>query len=281
MTKLLPLFLLILTLYTAQKVNSQTLTVLTFNIRYDNPKDSSNRWIFRRESAVNLINHYSPQVFGIQEGLYNQNQYLKNSLKTYSYVGVGREDGKRKGEYAAIFYDSTKFKLLKSSVFWLSEKPDTVSIGWDAALERICTYCLLQNQATNKPFWVFNTHFDHIGVVARKMSATLILKKIKEINTKKLPVILMGDFNSETESEPINLLKSGLLETSTISQKPLYGPIGTFNNFNPTNSTNNCIDFIFVSQFTVASCTHIDDKKNDNLCISDHYPVLVELNFEK
>ena len=259
--------------------NAQILTVLSFNIRYDNPNDEKNRWEFRKESVVSLINHYSPQILGVQEGLFNQNQYLKNNLKGYNYIGVGREDGKMKGEYSPIFFDSTQYRIVKSSTFWLSDRPDTVSVGWDAALERICTYGLFQNIETNKRFWVFNTHFDHIGVQARKMSAKLILKKINELNKENLPVVLMGDFNTSSESEPIIAIKSELSESSTISQKPLYGPVGTFNGFNSTNTITECIDFIFVKNFKVVSCTHIDDKKNDDLCISDHYPVLVELNF--
>jgi len=271
--------ILIISLFISKTNKAQTLTLLTFNIRYDNPNDEKNGWEFRKESVASLINHYSPQIFGIQEGLYAQNQYLKNNLKNYSYIGVGREDGKKKGEYSPIFFDSTQYRVIKNSTFWLSDKPDNVSVGWDAALERICTYGLFQNIETGKYLWVFNTHFDHIGVQARKMSALLILKKIKELNTEKLPVVLMGDFNTSTGSEPIIAIKSELSESSTISQKPLYGPTGTFNGFNPTNTITECIDFIFVEKFKVISCTHIDDKKNDDLCISDHYPVLVELNF--
>jgi len=278
--KIISLFILVLISLFAVKVNNaQTLTVLSFNIRYDNPNDEKNGWELRKESVSGLINHYSPQIFGIQEGLFNQNQYLKNSLKNYSFIGVGREDGKKKGEYSPIFFDSTQYKVIKSSTFWLSDRPDTVSAGWDAALERICTYGLFQNIETGKRLWVFNTHFDHIGTLARKMSALLILEKIKELNTKNLPVVLMGDFNTTADSEPIEILKSHLDETSSTTQKPLIGPAGTFNNFDPNILPNECIDFIFALNLKVLSCSHIDDKRPNNLCISDHYPVLSTLRF--
>ncbi len=261
-------------------VSAQSITAMTFNIRYDNPNDKENRWDFRKESVVKMINHYSPGIIGTQEGLNNQVQFLKDNLKSYNYIGVGRNDGKLQGEYCAIFYDTTQFKMISNLTFWLSKNPENVSVGWDAALERICTAGLFQHIKSEKKIWVFNTHFDHIGQVARKMSSQLILNKIIELNPENCPLILMGDFNAIPNSEPINILKTQLTEASTVSQKPFYGPAGTFNNFNSTNSTTDCIDFIFISQFTVASCTHIDDKKNDNLCISDHYPVLVEISFK-
>jgi len=276
---LVSLILIVTAIFVIQKTECQTLTTMTFNIRYDNPQDGKNSWKFRRESMIQLIKHYGPQIFGIQEGLSNQVQYLKDNLSAYKYIGIGREDGKQKGEYSAIFYDTTQYQVIMQSTFWLSEHPEKVSVGWDAALERICTYGLFQNTQSGIFVWVFNTHFDHIGVVARKMSAQLILKKISEVNTENYPLILMGDFNSEAADEPIKTIKTRLTESSTVSEKPLYGPVGTFNDFNPTDSMKECIDFVFVSKLSVISCTHIDDKRNDNLCISDHYPVIAEIKF--
>ena len=271
--------LLLVGFFIIKMVSAQTITAMTFNIRYDNPNDKENRWDFRKESVVKMINHYSPGIIGTQEGLNNQVQFLKDNLKSYNYIGVGRNDGKLQGEYCAIFYDTTQFRMISNLTFWLSENPENVSIGWDAALERICTAGFFQQIESGRNIWVFNAHFDHIGVLARKMSAQLILKKIEYLNTENTPMILMGDFNSLPNSEPIKILKTQLTEASTVSQKPFYGPVGTFNNFNSTNSTTDCIDFIFISGLNVLSYTHIDDRKNDNLCISDHYPVLVEIGF--
>jgi endonuclease/exonuclease/phosphatase family metal-dependent hydrolase len=152
-------------------------------------------------------------------------------------------------------------------------------VGWDAALERICTFGQFKHIKSGKVLWIFNTHFDHMGEIARKMSAELILKQINESIKEKLPVILMGDFNATNDSEPIQLLKSQLSDAKQVSQTPFYGPPGTFNNFDPMLFATECIDFVFVSKLNVLSCTHIDYKKDDGRCISDHYPVLIEVKF--
>lgn len=260
-------------------LQSQSLTSMTFNIRYDNPADSLNSWNHRKEAVVELIEQYSPGVFGIQEGLQHQVLYLQEKLSKYQFIGVGREDGKAKGEYAAIFYDKTKYHLLSSGTFWLSERPDTVSIGWDAALERICTYGLFKDKKSGKKFWFFNTHFDHMGELARQNSAKLILQKMEAFNEKNHPVILCGDFNASAGSEPIRILQEQLSEASEISEQKLYGPAGTYNEFKADNSVTECIDFMFVKNLKVRSIAHIDDSRNNNRVISDHYPVLVELGF--
>lgn len=279
MKKFLCSIIVVVAMISIHNGNAQTLTALTFNIRYDNPNDGDNRWEFRKQSVINLLEHYTPGIFGIQEGLQQQVMFLKSNLPDYNFIGVGREDGKQKGEYSAIFYDTTQYVMIESSTFWLSATPDKVSVGWDAALERICTCGLFQHIESGKYVWVFNTHFDHIGEKARKMSAELILKKINELNTKKYPLLLMGDFNTTAGTEPINTITAQLLESSRVTQKPLYGPKGTFNKFDPTFIATDCIDYIFVSKFSVLSCTHIADKRNNNLCISDHYPVMVEVRF--
>jgi endonuclease/exonuclease/phosphatase family metal-dependent hydrolase len=279
MKKLIFSLLIIVSFLTILPVKAQILTTLTFNIRYDNPDDGKNAWDLRKQSVAGLIEHYAPQIFGIQEGLHQQVMYLKENLGSYDFIGVGREDGNEKGEYSAIFYDTTQYTPIRNSTFWLSDIPEKVSVGWDAALERICTCALFQHTESGKYVWVFNTHFDYLGEKARKMSAQLILRKITELNPEKYPVVLMGDFNTEAGTEPINAIKTQLLESSVVVQKPLYGPGGTFNSFEPCKEVTECIDFIFVSKFEVISCTHIADKKNDNLCISDHYPVMAELRF--
>lgn len=272
--KLLPLLFLAICL---SDISGQCMKVMTFNLRYDNPDDNQNNWEYRKESVVALIRHYSPDILSVQEGLKNQLQYLHDSLQGYSYVGVGRDDGKDKGEFCAIFYDTTKYRMISNSTFWLSETPEKVSKGWDAALERICSFAFFQDRESGFKFWIFNTHFDHIGEKARVESARLILRKIKETNIAQFPVVLTGDFNTEKGSEALSVLENGLSEASTVSKEPLYGPKGTFNDFVPNNNTKECIDFIFVSGFAVKSITHIDDRRNNNLCISDHFPVLSEI----
>jgi endonuclease/exonuclease/phosphatase family metal-dependent hydrolase len=223
------------------------------------------------------LNDYNPSIFGIQEGLLNQVGFIDSVLIKYDYVGVGRDDGKMKGEFCAIYFDTTRYKIHNNSTFWLSETPDIVSVGWDAALERICTYGLFEDKNSGDEFWVFNTHFDHLGVIARKKSSSLILKKIKEINTQSLPVILMGDFNSIPDSEPIKILKNDLIDALQISLDNLKGPQGTFNDFNEKLPIDNRIDYIFTKNVKVLSYRHIDDRLNNNRHISDHLPVMIEM----
>jgi len=258
-------------------VYTQSHFLISYNIRYDNNWDVENSWSLRKNSIRQLLNDYNPSIFGIQEGLLNQVDFIDSSLIKYDYVGVGRDDGKMEGEFCAIYFDTTRYKIRNNSTFWLSETPDVVSVGWDAALERICTYGLFENKTSGEEFWVFNTHFDHLGVIARKKSSALILKKIKEINTQSLPVILMGDFNSIPDSDPIKILKSDLIDALQISLENLEGPQGTFNGFDMMLPIDNRIDYIFTKNVKVLSYRHIDDRLNNNRHISDHLPVMIEI----
>ena len=261
----------------SSNIYSQPHSIISYNIRYDNNWDIENSWKIRRNKISQILVQYSPSIIGIQEGLLNQVQYIDSSLINYDYVGVGRDDGKKKGEFCAIYFDSTRYVLLKNSTFWLSETPDTISVGWDAALERICTYGLFKDRITKIFFWVFNTHFDHIGVVAREKSSELILKRINKINRQSLPVILMGDFNSIPNSPPVKEIKTELSDALQISLEKLQGPRGTFNGFNEDLPIEKRIDYIFTNDLKVISYTHINDRLNNNRHISDHLPVMIKI----
>ena len=258
-------------------IYSQQHTIISYNIRYDNNWDIENSWEIRRSNIIQILIKYSPSIIGIQEGLLNQVQYINNSLINYDYVGVGRDDGKEKGEFCAIYFDTTRYVLLKNSTFWLSETPDTISVGWDAALERICTYGLFKDRITKKEFWVFNTHFDHMGIIAREKSSGLILKRIKKINRQSLPVILMGDFNSIPNSPPVKEIVTELSDALQISLQKLHGPGGTFNGFNEDLPIEKRIDYIFTKNLKVLSYTHVNDRLENNRHISDHLPVMIKI----
>ena len=261
----------------SSNIYSQPHSIISYNIRYDNNWDIENSWKIRRNKISQILVQYSPSIIGIQEGLLNQVQYIDSSLIDYDYVGVGRDDGKMKGEFCAIYFDTTRYVLLKNSTFWLSETPDTISVGWDAALERICTYGLFKDRITKEEFLVFNTHFDHIGVVAREKSSELILKRINKINRQTLPVILMGDFNSIPNSSPVKEIKTELSDALQISLEKLQGPRGTFNGFNEDLPIEKRIDYIFTNDLKVLSYTHINDRLNNNRHISDHLPVMIKI----
>lgn len=179
---------------TAGTADSSELRVMTFNIRYANPDDGPDYWDNRREAVVRMVEDVKPDVMGIQEGLAPQVAFLDSALTGYSYVGVGRDDGFRAGEYAAVFYNDSLYTPVEDGHFWLSETPDSAGLGWDAVCIRIATWVKLKEKATGREFLVFNTHFDHIGVVARQESAKLLLNRVHAFGDS-IPAVIMGDFN--------------------------------------------------------------------------------------
>ena len=259
------------------RIYPQSHSIMSYNIRYDNIWDVENSWTIRKDKVRQILIQYAPSIIGIQEGLLNQVQYIDRCLTNYEYIGVGRDDGKELGEFCAIYFDTTRYAVLNYSTFWLSETPDTISVGWDAALERICTYGLFKDRKTAEEFWVFNTHFDHMGAKAREQSSGLILKMIKKINRRSLPLILMGDFNSIPNSPPVNKIKTELSDALEIALKELQGPMGTFNGFDADLPIEKRIDYIFTGNFKGLSYLHINDRLNNNRHISDHLPVMVKI----
>jgi endonuclease/exonuclease/phosphatase family metal-dependent hydrolase len=262
--------------------NAQTLKVMTYNIRLDIESDGENDWTNRKDFFNAQIQFYGPDIFGIQEAKPNQVLDIATALPQYSYVGIGR-DGIGKGESSNIFYAKEKFKVMESNTFWLSAAPDTVSMGWDAACNRVCTYALLKNKQSNKLIWVFNTHLDHIGEQARTKGLELILSRIEKLNNNKYPVVLMGDFNSEPETDRIIALKKIMNDTKAISKEKPFGPYGTFNNFKHNEASTHLIDYIFLSKsktITVQKYAVLSDAK-DLKYPSDHFPVFIEININK
>ncbi len=258
---------------------AQELQIMSYNIRYGNENDGENSWSKRKTTLVDLINYYSPDVLGTQEGLHYQLAYITEN-SDYSYVGVGRDNGKTEGEYSAIFYNTKKITLEKSATFWLSPTPEKPSIGWDAALNRICTYALFTDTKTQKKFYVFNAHFDHVGVKAREEAAKLILQKVKEINTKNYPAFVTGDFNLTPESTPIQIFSKSLHDSYEYSKTKPYGPVGTFTGYDFSIIPENRIDYIFTTEnVSVNNYRVISDFSNFNYP-SDHFPVLISATLQ-
>ena len=175
--------LIILVLLCMTTAFGQSVDIMTFNLRYSTSRDGVNSWDNRKEFVAHLLNYYEPDVFGVQEALHSQMTYLDTALHQYTYVGVGRDDGKEKGEYSGVFYRKDKYKTIKEATFWLSDQPNKPSVGWDASMERISTYVLLEDRQSQQRFWVFNTHFDHVGEVARQKTVHQeFLKARKSLN---------------------------------------------------------------------------------------------------
>ncbi|NNT71194.1 endonuclease/exonuclease/phosphatase family protein [Flavobacterium sp. IMCC34852] len=269
---------LLLLLVFANTISAQKLKLMTYNIRLDIASDGENAWPNRKDYWASQVTFYTPDILGIQEALPHQVTDIKTLLPDYHYVGIGR-DGIGKGESSNIFYKKDRFKVLQENTFWLSETPDKISKGWDAALNRVCTYALFKDHKTKQTFWVFNTHLDHMGELARTNSILLILSKIRELNPKNYPVFLMGDFNSEPNEERIINLKKEMLDSKDITQEKPFGPSGTFNGFKHNEAVTKRIDYIFLSKdnpFKVVKYGILSDSK-DLKYPSDHLPVYIEL----
>lgn len=274
------LILIFFTLFSIQAAVAQEVSVLTYNIKFATPNDSLNSWEHRKGFLTAQLRFYGPDVFGTQEGLIGQLREIAEALPDYKFVGTGRDFGDTRGEHTALFYNTRRVKLLEQGTFWLSETPGEPSKGWDAALPRICTYGVFKMKGSGKTFLVLNTHFDHIGEIARTESARLLLEKIKALNPKDYPVILMGDLNLEPDKEGIQLLKKELEDTHETAGARAFGPEGTFNGFRFTEPVTRRIDYIFTGKgdFKVIKSGILSDSKGCRYP-SDHFPVYAELDF--
>ena len=260
---------------------AQQMNIMSFNIRYNNKNDGINAWPNRIEMVNGLLKFHEPDIFGLQEALHDQILDIENGLNNFEWFGVGRDDGKKRGEYAPIFFNKAKFILIENGNFWLAEDCTKPALGWDAACTRICTWGKFQSKVTGKQFYVFNTHFDHKGDDARKNSAELIRDKIKEMTSKNgLPVILTGDFNLTPETKPIVLLKEFMKDSRDISEQAPYGPVGTFTSFKWDAPMEGRIDYIFVhGGIKVLKYAVLTDAK-DQRFPSDHLPVFVKVQLK-
>lgn len=277
---------LAITLLLGCNLMAQSLYVGTYNIRYNNPDDiaEGNAWKQRCPHLCDFINFEQPVIFGAQEVLVDQLHDLQKGLDHYSTLGVGREDGKEAGEYAAIFFKSDALKCLDSGYFWLSETPNKPSLGWDAACIRICTWGKFEDKASKKTFFFFNTHMDHVGTKARRESAHLILNQIKAI-AKNNHVIFTGDFNVDQTDEIYKIFSdSGFLRDCYANAKQRMAPIGTWNDYMQDYRDMARIDHIFVSNdfniehYGIFTNSYWLGKTRRN--ISDHYPVMVKLQMK-
>ncbi len=253
-----------------------TLTVATFNIRYDTASDGVNAWSNRREWVRDLLDTHKFDIVGVQEALSHQLEYLTE--QRFDFVGVGRDDGARAGEFSAVLFDKSRFEKKDSGTFWLSETTELPSKNWDSSLNRVCSWVCLRDRATKKEFWHFNTHFDHQGTVARAKSAEIILQKIAAIAGNNT-FFLTGDFNLTPDTAPIQRLSAALRNARTATETKPDGPIGTWNGFDTNRTLDTQIDYIFVSpQVKVLRYAVLTDKRGLRYP-SDHCPVTIKAEF--
>lgn len=269
--------------------SSNTVRVMTYNIRYNNAGDGINAWPNRKDHVAEMIGKkYQADLAGLQEALKGQIDDLAQRLTDYGWVGVCREDGKEKGEATPIFYRKERFELQESKTFWLSETPEIAgSKSWDSSLPRIVTWGKFLDRKNRQFFYFFNTHFDHIGGTARIESAKLIMKKVTEIAGNQ-PVILTGDFNTQEKSVPYLILTGkaekadsgfSLNDSRYLSQTPHVGPTSTTNNWTKYGPPETKIDFIFISSGITVLNHRVMEDRYDERFPSDHLPVLAEVRF--
>lgn len=284
MKKLILLFLPFFTLsygqVKQQPSKSKPVNVMSFNIRYDNPDDGQNNWKYRKDRVANVIHFYEVDILGTQEVLHHQLLDMQKRLPEYGVVGVGREDGKEKGEYSALWYKKERFSLLDSGYFWLSATPEVVgSKGWDGACERVASWAKLKDKISGKVFFALNTHLDHVGEIARREGINLILQRIKQLSNG-YAVVVTGDFNAEPESDVIKRVVDSsnplhLIDARSISPI-VYGPSWSYHDFGRLpNEKRSLIDYVFVRNGLKVLRYGVLAETNNDAFLSDHAPILV------
>ena len=250
------------------------LKVMSYNIRLGSAQDGTNSWGLRYTATEEMLKDQKPDVFGVQEALEYQVRYIED-MCGYESVGVGRENGKKEGEYMSIFWNKKTVSMLKWGTFWLSETPQKPSRGWDAACFRTATWALMKDKATGDKFYFINTHLDHQGVQAQKNGLKLIMDKIAEINDDGYPVVLVGDFNMEPSNPNLADLDASMQSARNIAEQT-----DSHATYNGWGKSNTMIDYIYVSGFS--SCPEyqtVTKRYADRKFVSDHYPICARLIF--
>ncbi|MEN9987187.1 MAG: hypothetical protein RLZZ585_226 [Bacteroidota bacterium] len=267
----------ILTLHTQSRLN-----LMSYNIRYDITTSNASPWNERHKAISSQLNRFDVDIVGMQEVLVHQKEQMLLDLPGYESIGVGRDDGKNAGEFSPIFYKEERFRVLKSGTFWLSPTPDIPSKGWDAALNRICTYAQFFDLESKQSFWVFNTHFDHVGEVARMKSSVLILQKIQEVTKGKREIVIFcGDLNLNDDHPTISFLQAQMKDALLGSKQVKSNMNNTFNNFDLKNEASNRIDYIFTNKKVEILTFETIVEPFGISYPSDHFPILTTLKLKK
>lgn len=248
--------------------------VISYNIRFSGGPDGENRWELRKQASINMVRTEAPTVMGCQEMLPDQIAFLLDSLPLYRAVGVGRDDGVSAGEHMAVFYDTSKVKLIEWNTFWLSPTPEVPSYGWDAACRRTCTYTLFEDIPTGKQFVLFNTHLDHIGPEAKREGAALIARLAQEMVSDGIPVFLTGDMNMLPDNESLGSLREVFDDARIVAPKS-----DQRTTFNGWGNDHRILDYIFLRNAEAVEFRVLRDADYGASYISDHYPVALTATY--
>lgn len=274
------LAVVLLTILTAcsggpRKERSQELRIVTYNIRYDTANDGANAWPNRKAALAVQLNWMRPDILGMQEALAHQVAYIDSAMHTMQAFGVGRDDGMAAGEFSPLLIDTTRFAVASSGTFWLSETPEIPSRGWDAALNRICTWALVQDRKTASKLVVYNVHFDHIGEIAREKSVELIINRTDSLRKAGIPVIFMGDLNLTPDKTAVKKALDVFVDSRAAAENVQEPVPGTFNGFNPEKTAADRIDYVLFSPASMKVRKYeVPVVTVNGLFMSDHFPVL-------
>ena len=280
---LLPALLLLTFSAGAQDKSYGGINVMSYNIRSDNglqKKDGTNSWEFRWKASVDVINDIKPDVIGLQELTSFQILALKEFCPGYQMKGVGRDDGKKKGEFASLMYNTATISLVKWGTFWLSETPDKPTVGWDAKYPRTATWAIFKCRKNGKKFLMLNTHLDHKGVKAREEGLRLVCQKADELNKDKLPVVVTGDFNIKPDDPAFVGMEGSGLEDVRV-KADMTDQQGSFHGWGKESKI---IDYIFVKGFSAIPMFRTltekyPDEAGEPHFVSDHFPIITCLIF--
>lgn len=258
---------------------ANTLDVMSYNIRCGSCEaaDNPNNWKKRKYLVAHLIKTHNPDVIGLQEAEIFQLEDLAEMLDDYSWIGLGREDGKEKGETTGILFRHARFRLQGQQTFWLSPTPHQASLGWDARFRRTVTIAKLSDALTKKELFVLNTHLDNEGETARQESAKFLLAEIAKLDANT-PLVLTGDFNVKADSKTYEIITQVLADAEKISDTPSTGGKKSYNAFGEDKEADNKIDFVFVKKDTRVLSHKIDTTTYNELFPSDHFPLIVRLD---
>ncbi len=261
----------------AKKNESEELKVMSYNIRMGIAKDGTNSWEFRCPATIAMLKDQQPDIFGVQEAFEFQIKFIEEYCRNYRSVGVGRDDGKKKGEYMSIFWNKKRIKLIKWGTFWLSETPDKPSKGWDAYCRRTATWALMKDKKTGRKFYYVNTHLDHKGKEAQKNGLKLIVDRIESINPQGYPMVLTGDFNIKPDNVALTDLDARMQSARKVAA--VTDSHNTFNGWS-VKPTDSVIDYIYISGFSACpEYQTVTKKYADKQFVSDHYPIFARLVF--
>lgn len=268
-------------LFLAAAPSEAQTSVMTFNIRLDAASDGANAWVNRKQAVCDMLRYYSPDLLGMQEVCPNQLDDLKASLGQYEVLGVGRDDGKHKGEHSPIFFNKARFTLVKHGDFSLSETPETFGKkGWDASYNRVCTWAVLRDRRSGKKIAFFNTHLDNDGSVARREGIRLVLNRAQKY-APGLPTIITADYNCTYGEAPFTVLREKGMDNARDISPIVYGPSYSWHDYGRLPADERTLlDHVFVSHGVKAMTYRVIQDKPENVWLSDHYPIIVNIDYK-